>query len=88
MQWRPISSRARQRRNGKLWRAELVLPIHLGKQEMPHGGWTETVECTEINLAATMQRIQNLVAGGPDEAGARSAWLEADQRQITGRMVG
>ena len=42
------------------WRAELALPIHLGKREMPHGGWTETVDSTEIDLAATTQRIQNL----------------------------
>jgi hypothetical protein len=51
------------------WRVELALPIHLGKREMPHGGWTETVECTDINLAATMRRIQKLVVSGPDEAG-------------------
>ena len=42
------------------WRAELALPIHLGRREMPHGGWTETVDSTEIDLAATIQRIQNL----------------------------
>jgi hypothetical protein len=29
------------------WRGELALPVHLGKPEMPHGGWTETVDSTE-----------------------------------------
>jgi hypothetical protein len=44
------------------WRGELALPIHLGRPEMPHGGWTETVDCTEIDLAATIQRIRDLAA--------------------------
>jgi hypothetical protein len=52
------------------WRAELALPIHLGKPEMPHGGWTETVDSTEIDLAATIQRVQNLATGVYDEAGS------------------
>jgi hypothetical protein len=29
---------------------------------MPHGGWTETVDSTEIDLAATIQRIKGLAA--------------------------
>jgi len=40
----------------------LALPVHLGKPEMPHGGWTETVDSTEIDLAATIQRIKDLAA--------------------------
>ena len=44
------------------WRGELALPVHLGKPEMPHGGWTETVDSTEIDLAATIQRIKDLAA--------------------------
>lgn len=48
------------------WRTDLALPIHLGKQEMPQGGWTETVDSTEIDLAATIQRIRNLAAGSRD----------------------
>jgi len=40
----------------------LALPVHLGKPEMPHGGWTETVASTEIDLAATIQRIKDLAA--------------------------
>jgi len=31
---------------------------------MPHGGWAETVDSTEIDLAATIQRVQNLATGG------------------------
>jgi len=42
------------------WRAELGLPVHLGKLEMPQGGWTETMDATEIDLAATMRRIQRM----------------------------
>ena len=53
------------------WRTDLALPVHLGKQEMPQGGWTETVDSTEIDLAATIQRVRNLAAGSRDqEAGA------------------
>jgi hypothetical protein len=44
------------------WRSELALPIHLGRPEMTPGGWTETVDSTEIDLAATIQRIQDLAA--------------------------
>jgi len=40
----------------------LALPVHLGKPEMRHGGWTETVDSTEIDLAATIQRIEDLAA--------------------------
>lgn len=39
------------------WRKELGLPAHLGRNEMPHGGWTETVDLHEIDVAATIQRI-------------------------------
>src|SRR5712691_2918910 len=42
------------------WRTELGLARHLGKPEMPQGGWTETIDSTEIDLAATMRRIQHL----------------------------
>jgi hypothetical protein len=45
------------------WRAELALPIHLGQQEMPQGGWTETVNSTGIDLAATIRRIRHLASG-------------------------
>jgi hypothetical protein len=31
------------------WRAELALAAYLGRQEMPQGGWTETVDAAEID---------------------------------------
>lgn len=42
------------------WRGELGLPTHLGPEEMPQGGWTETVCAEEIDLALTMHRIRQL----------------------------
>jgi hypothetical protein len=44
------------------WRTELALPACLGRQEMPQGGWTETVDAAEIDLAATIRRIRDLAA--------------------------
>ncbi len=44
------------------WRGELALPVYLGRQEMPQGGWTETVDSTEIDLAATIRRIHDRAA--------------------------
>jgi hypothetical protein len=48
------------------WRAELALPAYLGKQEMPQGGWTETVDSAEIDLAATIRRIESLILDSPN----------------------
>jgi len=42
------------------WRVDLGLPIYLGPDEMPQGGWTETVASCEIDLAATIRRIRRL----------------------------
>ncbi len=42
------------------WRGELALPAYLGPQEMPQGGWTETVSAEEIDLAVTVRRIHHL----------------------------
>jgi hypothetical protein len=42
------------------WRGELALPVYLGRQDMPQGGWTETVSADEIDLAVTMRRIRHL----------------------------
>jgi recombinational DNA repair protein (RecF pathway) len=42
------------------WRLERRLPIYLGRYEMPHGGWTETVDSNEIDLADTMRRIRQM----------------------------
>lgn len=42
------------------WRRELGLPSFLGRNQMPQGGWTETVAADRIDLAATVTRICNL----------------------------
>jgi hypothetical protein len=46
------------------WRGELALRADLGREEMPQGGWTETVDLTEIDVAATMLRVQSLARSG------------------------
>jgi hypothetical protein len=40
------------------WRNDLKLPIHLSKHEMPHRGWTETVDSSEVDLAETVRRLR------------------------------
>lgn len=55
------------------WRREPGLPSFLGRNQMPQGGWTETVAAGRIDLAATVTRICNLAVqqdGHP--AGARA----------------
>lgn len=42
------------------WRAELGLASYLGKEEMPQGGWTETIDLLEIDVASTIRRIKSL----------------------------
>jgi hypothetical protein len=42
--------------------APACLAVHLGKPEMPHGGWTEAADSTETGLAATIQWIKDLAA--------------------------
>jgi hypothetical protein len=42
------------------WRAELGLPPFLWRDQMPQGGWTETVAAGRVDLAATVTRICNL----------------------------
>jgi hypothetical protein len=42
------------------WRAELALPSYLKRDQMPQGGWTETVAAGRVDLAATVTRICNL----------------------------
>lgn len=39
------------------WRADLRLPSFLIREQMPQGGWTETVAMTGIDLDATVARI-------------------------------
>ena len=45
------------------WRAELALPSYLKRDQMPQGGWTETVAAGRVDLAATVTRICNLAVG-------------------------
>ena len=42
------------------WRLDLGLLPYLGREEMPQGGWTETVDSMEIDVAATARRITAL----------------------------
>lgn len=46
------------------WRTDLGLPAYLGPLEMPHRGWTETVDLDAIDIAATINRIRTLAAVG------------------------
>jgi hypothetical protein len=40
------------------WRNELGLPVYLSKIEMPQGGFTETVDASEIDLFAIWEQIE------------------------------
>lgn len=42
------------------WRVRLGLPIFLEPEDMPQGGYTETVNASAINLSATVNRILEL----------------------------
>jgi hypothetical protein len=44
------------------WHIDLGLPIHLGRNEMRQGGWTETVAASEIDLAVTMAQMRAFAA--------------------------
>lgn len=44
------------------WREELCLPVYLGPAEMPQGGWTETAELDEVDIAETVRRVKSLVS--------------------------
>ena len=48
------------------WRGELALPSFLRRDQMPQGGWTETVAAGRVDLAATVTRICNLAV--PDHS--------------------
>ncbi len=45
------------------WRKDLCLPPYLGPQEMPQGGWTETVESCEIDVPETVRRMHRGASG-------------------------
>ena len=52
------------------WRGELALPSYLKRDQMPQGGWTETVAAGHVDLTATVTRICNLaVASQPPNGG-------------------
>lgn len=42
------------------WRADLALPSFLTQEQIPQGGWTETVASGSIDLAATVAHICEL----------------------------
>lgn len=44
------------------WRKDLGLPKYLSAAEMPHRGWTETVDADEIDIPDTIARIRSLAA--------------------------
>src|SRR5206468_1069913 len=48
------------------WRKDLGLPMYLSEFEMPHRGWTETVDADEIDIPATIARIRTLAASRDD----------------------
>lgn len=50
------------------WRKDLGLPPYLSKDEMPQGGWTETVELDVIDIPATIARIRALVTAATEVA--------------------
>lgn len=39
------------------WRGELGLPPYLVRDQMPQGGWTETVAAGSVDLAATVEHV-------------------------------
>ena len=49
------------------WRVDLGLGPYLSRQEMPQGGWTETVDSMEIDVASTIRRITTLALAGQTE---------------------
>lgn len=54
----------------KWWRGALGLPSYLTRNQMPQGGWTETVAAGRVDLAATVTRICNLAVVAPPPAPA------------------
>jgi hypothetical protein len=45
----------------RCWRHELGLPSYLRRDQMPQGGWTETVAAGRVDLAATVAHVCELV---------------------------
>jgi hypothetical protein len=62
------------------WRVDLGLGPYLGRQEMPQGGWTETVDSMEINVASTIRRIMTLALAGQTKP---NSLLQRRVRRVT-----
>jgi hypothetical protein len=43
-------------------RQDLGLPIYLSKSEMPHGGWTETVDADSITVLQIKMKFESLLS--------------------------
>lgn len=56
-----VVAQAAERDVIKWWREELGVPVHLGPDEMPRGGWTETVASCHIDLAETIDRLHRSI---------------------------
>jgi hypothetical protein len=71
------------------WRGELALPAYLGPQEMKQGGWTETVNAEEIDLAVTIRRIRHLAEapGQAETSTSHPAVGEQLSRPVDGKDV-
>lgn len=52
------------------WRHDLGLPSYLKREQMPQGGWTETVAAGRIDLAATVAQICELALSPDSRPGA------------------
>jgi hypothetical protein len=55
------------------WRTGLGLPSYLRSDQMPQGGWTETVTAARIDLAATVARVCELALRPGSRPGAATA---------------
>jgi hypothetical protein len=55
------------------WRTGLGLPSYLRSDQMPQGGWTETVAAARIDLAATVDRLCQLALRPGSRPAARPA---------------
>ena len=44
----------------KWFRVEIGLPIYLSDNQMPQGGWTETVDASEIDLPTIWAKVEEL----------------------------
>jgi hypothetical protein len=62
------------------WHEEMGLQPFVGPEDMPYGGWTETVDAKAIDLAATWLRIESrpLVAVDGSDMARADAHLQVD----------